>query len=157
MLAKMGRNKMQIHHLHVCIDSIVRRMQRPNHKSVLPKIATMMMTVDITDCESCPDFFLLWRRKEQRRKRTIVVVVTGQPRFTQISYPHLTQRSYPHLTQTGHTLTSPRLFDSCFHTFTSPRHSYPHLTQTFCLFPAYPRLTQTLFSKYNISTTFLIA
>ena len=44
------------------------RMQRPNHISV-SKIETMMMTVDITDCESCPDFFLLWRGEGREQKK----------------------------------------------------------------------------------------
>ena len=43
-------------------------MQRPNHISV-SKIETMMMTVDITDCESCPDFFLLWRGEGREQKK----------------------------------------------------------------------------------------
>ena len=44
------------------------RMRRPNHISV-SKIETMMMTVDITDCESCPDFFLLWRGEGREQKK----------------------------------------------------------------------------------------
>lgn len=103
----MGRNKMQIHHLHVCIDSIVRRMQRPNHISVLPKIATMMMTVDITDCESCPDFFLLWRRKEQRRKRTIVVVVTHSWNMGHVPNIHF----FPRKSKSQRTLLLSKMFD----------------------------------------------
>ena len=52
-------------HWQHCQD---RMQRRPNHISV-SKIETMMMTVDITDCESCPDFFLLWRGEGREQKK----------------------------------------------------------------------------------------
>ena len=79
-----------------------------------------------------------------------IILSPRPPRLEIILSPHLDFLipifiPPPHLDI--HTLTSPRLFDSCFHTLISPRHSYPHLTWLFVSFQhtlASPRLLNSL-------------